>query len=140
MQNYRDECAERERASLEFRGKEATIRRLEEMNATQRQREVDERNQQLESLARIDVQEYIKSRKSQRRKSLAMRAKEKRRHAEWVRREEQKQIAQRANDTRLRARDNRSMELARQKEKTERALDNLRHSSCSFSGIPASRR
>lgn len=138
MENYRDQCAERERASLEFRGKESMIRRLEEANAMERERETEELNHQLEFLARTDVQEYIKDCKSQRRKSLAFRAKEKRRHAAWGRQEGKRELEERSNDTRLRARDNRSMELARQKEKTEKALDALRHASCTFSSFPAS--
>jgi hypothetical protein len=136
VQNYIEECAERDRNSLEYRRKESMIQRLEEMNAAQKEREVEERNQQLEALARTDLQEYIKNCKTQRRKSLALRAKEKRRHAEWLRQEEKKEIEQRILDSRLRARDNRSMELARQKEKTQKALDALRHAKCTFSSFP----
>lgn len=138
MENYKDECAERERISLEYRGKESMIQRLEAMNVLQKEREVEERNHELDTLARTDVQEYIKSCKNQRRKSLAFRAKEKRRHFAWVRKEEKKDQEQRSMNTRLRSRDYRSMELARQKERTEKALDALRHASCTFSSFPAS--
>ena len=135
MQKYKEECAERERISLEYRRTESMIQKLEETAALQKEREVEERNQQLEALARTDLQEYIKNCKSQRRKSLAFRAKEKRRHAEWVRNQEKKELEQRSLDTRLRARDSRSMELARQKERTEKAMDALRHARCTFSGL-----
>ena len=112
------------------------IRRLEEMNTLQREREIEEQNQQLEALARTDVQEYIKNCKTQRRKSLALRAKERRRHAQWVRQQEQREVEERSNDTRLRGRDLRSMELARQKERTAQAMDALRHATCTFSSFP----
>jgi hypothetical protein len=112
------------------------IQRLEDSNAEERAREAQERNQELESLARMDVQEYIKVVKNQRRASLAFRAKESRRFAAWVRREEEREQNQRLLDERLRARDSRSMELARQKEKRDRAIDALRHAECTFSSFP----
>ena len=136
VEKYRQECAGRDRASFEYRRKEAMIQRLEEANEEQRIRENQEADYQLEALARIDVQEYIKRCKSQRRLSLASRAKEKRRHAEWARREEERVQNQRHDDERVRARDSRNMELARQKEKREKAIEALRHAECSFSSFP----
>jgi hypothetical protein len=112
------------------------IQRLESNNEVERAREAQQRNQELDSLARTDVQEYIKVSKNQRRVSLALRAKESRRHAEWVRREELRELNQRLVDERLRARDSRSMELARQKEKRDLAIDALRHAECTFSSFP----
>lgn len=137
MNEYRKECAERDRASLEFRRKEAMIRRLEESNRLERERAKEERNLELEGLARRDVEEYFKSCKNQRRKSLAHRAKEKRRHMDWLRSEQQRQLQERSNDERMKARDSRSMQLARQKEKTEQALKALRHADCTFSTFPS---
>ncbi|CAB9515153.1 expressed unknown protein [Seminavis robusta] len=134
---YQKECSERDRTSLEFRRKEAMIHRLEEANQLQIERDLEGRNKEIEALARIDVQGYIKSCKNERRKSLAHRAKERRRHADWARRKEQEEQNQRSLDERLRARDSRTMELARQKERRDRALDALRHSECTFSSFPS---
>jgi hypothetical protein len=133
VENYKKECSERERASLEFRRKEAMIRNLEENNRAQLEREEQERNFELETLARLDVQEYVKTCKNQRRKSLALRAKEKRWHSKWNRREEERRLQEQSRDSRLKARDSRSMELARQKEKILLATEALRHADCTFS-------
>ena len=136
MENYRKECDARDRASLEYRRKEARIQRLEECNDNQRIQVEEQRNQELETLARIDVREYFKSCKNHRRMSLALRAKESRRHTEWVRRKEEEEQSQRLLDERLRARDSRNVELARQKEKRDRAIDALKHAECTFSSFP----
>ena len=133
VESYKRECAERDRASLEYRRKEAMIRDLEESNRSQREREQQAQNFELETLARLDVQEYIKKCKNQRRKSLALRAKERRRHAEWKRTEEQKRLQEQSLDSRLKARDSRNMELERQKEKMRIATEALRHADCTFS-------
>lgn len=133
VEDYKKECAERDRASLEFRRKEAMIRRLEEGNRLQKERELEERNLDLEALARIDLQEYAKSCKNQRRKSLALRAKERRRQKQWRCREKERQLLEQSEDARIKARDLRSMELARQKEKMRITTEALRHADCTFS-------
>ena len=135
MEQYRKACAERDRASLEYRRKEAMIQALEESNRREREREEEGKMLQLEALARQDVEGYIKSCKNQRRKSLALRAKERRRHVEWVQSQKESQLHQQMNDSRLRARDYRSMELARQRERSEQAIEALRHANCTFSSL-----
>ena len=86
------ECAERDRASLEYRRKEAMIQRLEEENRLEREREKERQMAELEALARQDVEGYLKNCKKDRRKSLALRAKERRRHVEYMRSQEQRQL------------------------------------------------
>ena len=114
------------------------IRRLEESNRLEREREKEEKLMELETLARQDVEGYIKSCKNQRRKSLALRAKERRRHVECMRIEVERQHQEQISDARLRARDSRSVELARQRERSERAMEALRHANCTFSSFPSS--
>ena len=135
MEQYRKECAERDRASLEYRRKEAMIQTLEESNRLEREREEEGKMVELETLARQDVEGYIKSCKNQRRKSLALRAKERRRHVEYMNSQEEYQLQEQMSDARLKARDNRSMELARQRERSERAMEALRHANCTFSSF-----
>lgn len=138
VESYKRERAERDRASLEFRGKETIIRRLEEQNRLELEREKEARNFELETQARQDMEEYLKKCKNRRRRSLAHRAKDRRRHAEWVRAEEERQIHEQTKTARLKARDSRSMELARQRERTEQAMVALRHANCTFSSFPTS--
>lgn len=133
MEQYKERCAERDRASLEFRRKEANIQRLEGKNRTERERKVEEQNLELEALARSDVERYQKQCKNNRRKSLAFRAKERRQNAQWERSEHERRIQQIIRDARLRARDARAVELARQKERAELTMDAIRHADCGFS-------
>ena len=57
VESYKRERAERDRASLEFRGKETIIRRLEEQNRLEMEREKEARNVELETQARQDLEE-----------------------------------------------------------------------------------
>lgn len=68
--------------------------------------------------------------------SLALRAKEKRRHAEWREREADRLRQQQSRDTRDRAMDRRYMEMARQEERARIALDAIRHAHCTFAINP----
>jgi hypothetical protein len=129
---YKKSCAARERASLQYRQKEARVQRLEEEERRMQQLQVDSSNFELESEARSDVEEYIACCKRRRRLSLAFRAKEKRRHAEWFRRQEEEERQARSREVRNRLIDRRYEELARQQERARIAMDAIRHSNCSF--------
>jgi colicin import membrane protein len=133
---YEAKNAERDRASLVFRRKEANIQRLEEEERRQAEYQVEQENRKLEDAARRDVEEYIKDCKDRRRLSLAFRAKEKRAHAEWERREAERRRAQQSRDTRDRAIDQRHVEAARQKERAKIALNAIRHAGCTFAVNP----
>ena len=112
------------------------MRRLEEEASREKQQKADEESFQLESLARMDVEEYIKDCKKLRRKSLAFRAKEKRRHARWKRRQQEKEIEARAETSNFQALDIQHMALARQEERARLAIDALRSAGCSIKGNP----
>jgi hypothetical protein len=129
---YKKACAARERASLQYRQKEARIQRLEEEERRTQQLQIDSSNFELESEARSDVEEYIASCKRRRRLSLAFRAKERRRHAEWLRHQEEQEREARSREVRDRLIDRRYEELARQQERARLAMDAIRHSNCSF--------
>jgi hypothetical protein len=128
--------AERQRKSLAFRGKESTVQRMEADRKRQQQVAVEHQNFELDSLAQVDVEEYIKDCKQRRRMSLAFRAKEKRHHADWKRREKERQIQEHSRDANDRAMDRRYVQLAEQKERARVALDALRDIGCSFKGNP----
>ena len=67
------------------------MQRLEEEERRLEQLQRDEEAFKLDSLARKDVEEYYKDCQRRRRKSLALRAKEMRRHVEWKKRKEQEE-------------------------------------------------
>jgi signal transduction histidine kinase len=136
VENYKKECAERDRLSLEFRRKEANIQRLEDEAKCQRQREIDESNKLLDDAAWVDVQEYIKDCQKRTRLSLAFRAREKRKHAKWEQRDAERRLAQQSKDCRDRGLDRRHQEMARRQERARIALDAIRHANCTFSTNP----
>jgi hypothetical protein len=136
LDNYKKEIAERRRKSLQLRGKESKVQRLEEDSRGQKQQDVDEENFVLDSLGRMDVEEYIKDCKRLRRKSLAFRAKEKRRHGLWKRRQEEKEIAERARTSHFQSVDAQHRALAKQKEHARIAMDALRSAGVLFKGNP----
>ena len=109
---------------------------MESNSRRQKQLEVEHNQFELESLARFDVQEYIKDCKERRRLSLVFRAKEKRRHAEWKKKEEEREIEERSRDANYRAMDQRYVRLAQQKERARMAVDALRGMGCSIKGNP----
>jgi hypothetical protein len=109
---------------------------LEEEDRKEEQRKVDKANFALEDAARQDVQQYLKDCGERRRMSLALRAKEQRRHVLWQEREAERRRQQQNRDTRDRALDQRHMEMARQKERAHIALDAIRHAHCTFAINP----
>ena len=90
---------------------------MEEEKKREQEYELDQHNRALDSAACDDIKKYLKSCKKRNRLSLATRAKEKRRHADWEKGQATKQREQRHRDTRDRAMDNMYVELAKEKEK-----------------------
>jgi len=129
VQAYREQCAARDRASLQYQLKESRIQRMEEANRKQIEYDHEQTNLKLEEGARRDVEEYVESCKRRRRLSLAFRAKEKRRHFEHQRTQRERSILRRNAATRDRAVDANFVQLAQQKERAEQALLNLQHRS-----------
>lgn len=136
VQQYKQDCAARDRASLCFRRKEAQIQRLEEENERDIQRELDQKTRELDDAARRDVNQYLEDCKKRRRMSLALRAKEKRHHAQWKKAQEESEREDRSRDARDQAMDRRYVELAKQQERARIAMDAIRHGGCTFSGNP----
>jgi hypothetical protein len=124
---YLDECAQRDRKSLEYRGKELCLQRVQGKEHHLSELELQEKNQTLESLARADVAEYVEDCKRRRRMSLAHRANEKRRHARWQREQLEKEIDEHSRLVHDRLMDQRHVELARQQERARLALNAIRH-------------
>eukprot|EP00977_Amphora_coffeiformis_P013564 scaffold3586_cov164-Amphora_coffeaeformis.AAC.15 len=139
MKDYEAQCAERDRKSLSFRGKETSRQRLERQQQEALQQQQEHANFQIEELAQKDVEEYLKDCRRRRRMSLALRAKEKRRHAEWKRSEQEKEVRERRNLVHGRLMDQRYVELAQQEERAKQALEAIRHAnrttSNPFSGL-----
>ena len=132
MESYKKTCAERDRASLEFRRKEANVQRLEEKRVLLEEAEVEQGNRALEDAAHLDVVEYIKDCQSRRRMSLALRAKEKRHHRRWEAKQSEQALSRRMQDSRMRSQDRREREIALREERKRIALDAIRHAGCSF--------
>lgn len=132
IEAYRRECAERDRKSFEYRRKEARIQRIQEEERLLKQRELDDKNFELETLARVDVKEYVKDCKRRKRLSLAFRAKEKRHHAEWQSEQNETDQDEQSRRVHDRLMDQRHVELAQQKERARYALEAIRHAGCSF--------
>jgi hypothetical protein len=132
VNEYRKQCAERDRASLEFRRKEARAQRIEENERALQQQRIDSQNFELETEARGDVKEYVSDCKARRRLSLAFRAKEKRCHAEWKREQDDKERGERSREVQGRLMDQRHVELARMNERAKIAMDAINHAGCSF--------
>lgn len=128
--------AEKARKSLEFRGKEAKIKRLEAENERRKVLSQEHKSFELDSLARMDVEKYLKECKQRRRKSLAFRAKEKRRHAEWKHRQHEKEVQARQKTGHFQALDYQFMALAEQQERARIAMDALRSVGCDVKGNP----
>ena len=136
VEKYRRTCAERERKSLELRGKEATVQRLEEKARTLETRLMESKSFDLERLAHLDMEEYLEDCKARRRQSLVVRAKEQRRHARWLQLEKERELEDRSRRTRDQAWDRRYMDLAKQRERAALAMDALRDAGCKISGNP----
>ena len=136
VQQYKDACAARDRASLVLRGREDFRKRLESENERQVQSEEDHESHLLDTQAWQDVNDYLKECKERKRLSLAFRAKEKRRHADYTKKMHQKKIQRQQMDTFYRAEDARYIEMARLKEKARIALEALEQPPCSFNANP----
>lgn len=132
VEEYRKQCAERDRLSLEYRRKEAHKQRLEEEERLAQQAQQDAASFQLESLARSDVEEYLADCRCRRRMSLALRAKEKRRHAKWKANHDFQEVQRHSRDVRDRLLDQQYIELARQQERAKNAMIAIKHAGCSF--------
>lgn len=98
----------------------------------------DEKGHKLDALAQKDVEEYYKDCHRKRRKSLALRAKEMRQHAEWKERKQEKEIQERAHTSHLNSLDIHHTALARERERAQRAMDALRNAGCNWKGNPFS--
>eukprot|EP00978_Attheya_sp_CCMP212_P009216 scaffold21752_cov56-Attheya_sp.AAC.1 len=128
VENYRKECEARDRTSLVFRRKEAFVHRIEAEIQEEKQKEVEHESYELDAAGRRDVEEYAKECKKRRRLSLAFRATEKRRHAEWGKEQTRAETEQRSHDTTLRAMDRLYIERAKMKERARVAMLAMRHS------------
>ena len=138
VKEYQNECAARDRSSLQFRGKELNRQRIATSVQESRKQKIDQQNFELERQAQKDVEEYLKECQRRRRMSLALRAKETRKHAAWKRRQKEKQLRQRRQLVHGRLMDQRYAELAQQEERARQALEAIRHetrTSNPFSGL-----
>ena len=136
VQQYKDACAARDRASLSLRGKEHFRKRLEAENERQMKSQEDHESHLLDTQAWQDVNDYVKECNRRKRLSLAFRAKEKRRHANYAKKQHQKKIERQQLDTFYRAEDARHVEMAQLKEKARVALQALEQPFGSFNGNP----
>ena len=131
---YRTGCAERDRKSLEYRSKEARAQRIQEEERLLKQQERNEQGFALELEANRDVEEYVHQCKLRRRMSLAFRAKEKRRHAQWKQEQWEIELHEHSRLVHNRLLDQRHMELAAQQERAKSALIALQHGHAFGSG------
>lgn len=136
IEKYKAESAERDRKSLQYRGKQLQLQHLEEEKRRIEQLKIDEENAKLETLARKDVEEYYKDCQKRRRKSLALRAKERRRNFAWKRKTEEEKVQERSHTSHLHSLDMKHMALAQEEERAQRAMDALRRAGCTFHGNP----
>ena len=127
VEEYRRKCVQRDRASLQYRGKEATKQRLQKREGQMAERKIEESNCELETMARKDVEDYVAVCKQRRRYSLAFRAKEKRRHIQWKKDQEKQQRLNQTAEIRARLMDQQYLELSRQQEQAARTLEAIQH-------------
>lgn len=127
VEEYKRKCVERDRTSLEYRGKEARKQRLEESETLRQERKQEEARFELDSLSRKDVEDYVNSCKERRRYSLAFRAKEKRIHYNWKEKQENEDKKERNREIRARLMDRRYMEMAEQQTRAAQTLEAIRH-------------
>eukprot|EP00569_Conticribra_weissflogii_P017732 CAMPEP_0171446618 /NCGR_PEP_ID=MMETSP0881-20121228/38688_1 /TAXON_ID=67004 /ORGANISM="Thalassiosira weissflogii, Strain CCMP1336" /LENGTH=810 /DNA_ID=CAMNT_0011971011 /DNA_START=223 /DNA_END=2656 /DNA_ORIENTATION=+ len=137
VQQYKSDCAARDRASFCLRGKEHFSTRLKEENDRQLRLDEEHESHLLDTAAWQDVNEYVEECKRRKRLSLAFRAKEKRRHFEYEKKQRELKIQQQHADTNFRSEDARYIEMAKLKEKARIALESFKHSpNCSFGANP----
>eukprot|EP00536_Pseudo-nitzschia_multiseries_P006980 jgi/Psemu1/194356/e_gw1.156.99.1 len=136
VEKYKAECAERRRKSFQYRGKQARLQRLQEEERRLDQMQKDEEGHKLDALAQKDVEEYYKDCQRRRRKSLALRAKERRQHVEWRIKKQENEVQEQAHTSHLNSLDIHHMALAKERERALRAMDALRNAGCSWKGNP----
>ncbi len=131
VEQYREDCAARDRASLEFRRKEARAQRITEEIRSLEQQAIDSKNFLLECDAHRDVEEYLKDCKRRRRLSLAFRAKERRVHSQWHQKKAEETRQEISDEVQGRLLDRHYVELARHEERTRLALKSIRNAGIS---------
>lgn len=137
VENYKEECAARDRASFCLRGKEHFSNRMRSENDRQVKLQHDHESHLLDTAAWQDVNDYVKECNRRKRLSLAFRAKEKRHHYQIEKMHAEMKIRQQHMDTRLRSEDARYIEMAKLKERARIALESFNRSpTCSFGGNP----
>lgn len=136
VEKYIAECKERRRKSLQFGGKETHMNRLKTEERRLKQLQQEEASHKLESLAQKDVEEYYKDCQRHRRKSLALRAKERRQLAAWKKRKAQEDVNARAHTSYLKSLDVQHMALAEEQERARKAMDALRTAGYNIKGNP----
>lgn len=135
VQQYQEECAARDRASLSLRGKLNFASRMQRENDKQVQLQEEHRSHLLDTAAWQDVNEYLAECNMRKRLSLAFRAKEKRRHFQFEKKQAALKVQQQHRDTQYRSEDARHVEMANLKEKARLALESFKqHPSCTFGG------
>lgn len=137
VKEYKKQCDTRDRASLCYRRKESEIHRLIVENEREILYNIDQASRDLNSAARIDVDVHIMDCKNRRRLSLACRAKEKRQHCEWKRRNLEKERKKRSGNSRVAALDRKYLELEKINKRAQIAMDAIRHAGA-FSINPSS--
>lgn len=137
VRNYRAECAAKERASLELRGKEHFANRVQAENDRQEQLDKDHESHLLDTEAWQDVNDYVQECKRRKRLSLAFRAKEKRKHFEYEKQQARLKVQRQHQDTQYRSDDAKYVEIARLREKARIAIESFNRSpNCSFGSNP----
>jgi len=138
LNKYKAQCAERNRVSFQFRRNEAIIQRTGKEIRIATEKESEQENRNLDDKAHQDVAEYINDCKRKKRLSLAYRAKEKRRHAEWKKKLDEMKRVELSREVRNRALDSRYVQLAEEEERAKKAMDALRHAEYNFAVNPFS--
>ena len=139
VENYRAECAARERASLELRGKENFANRVHMENVRQDKLDQDHESHLLDTHAWQDVQDYAKECKRRQRLSLVFRAKEKRHHFDYEKQQAILKVQRQHMDTQYRSEDAKYVEISMLREKARIAIECFNRSpDCSFGTNPFS--
>lgn len=112
------------------------MQRLEEEEQRLEQMQKDEESAKLDALAQQDVEDYYKDCRKGRRKSLALRAKERRQHVEWNTKRAKTKTRERAHTSHLNSLDIHHMALAKERERAQKAMDALRNAGYNWKGNP----
>lgn len=110
---------------------------MQEENDRQTKLEEDHKNHLLDTEAWKDVNDYVEECKRRRRLSLAFRAKEKRRHFEFAKKQAALEVERQHRYTRYRSEDARYVEIAKLREKARIAMESFNYPpECSFGSNP----